>query len=102
MKKANDSHKIKAVVGIYPSEYATWYAVTLPSAVGEKIYEKHKARHGGFRSLKVEVELGGSVWQTSIFRDSSAKSYILFLKASIRKKEDITPGDTVSLGVSIL
>ncbi|MFN3188325.1 MAG: DUF1905 domain-containing protein [Candidatus Paceibacteria bacterium] len=102
MKKAKDLYKVKAVLGIYPSTRATWYVVTLPTKVGGKIYDKYKALQGGFGSLKVEVELGRSVWQTSIFRDRSAKSYILFIKASVRKKECIGEGDNITLTLSVL
>lgn len=82
-----------AVLKQYPSERATWYVVTLDTQTGERIHQQFRSRHGGFRSLPVTVTLGHTTWQTSIFRDSRAKSYILFIKAKVRTSEAVVPGD---------
>lgn len=102
MKKVKNTYQVQAILGLYPSERATWYVVSLPPVVGSSIYQQHHTKHGGFGSLKVIVTLGTSTWQTSIFRDNSAKSYILFIKASVRKKEHLYEGDKVTLRLTVV
>ncbi|MDG1950617.1 MAG: DUF1905 domain-containing protein [bacterium] len=74
-----------------------WHFMNIDKETSKQIKEtKHKTR-GGFGSVKVEVTLGKSIWQTSLFPDSKRGCYILPLKAKIRKLEDIHEGDRVSI-----
>lgn len=98
------SYTCTATLKRYPSERATWYVVTLDTKISERIHQQFRSRHGGFRSLPVTVTLGHTTWQTSLFRDNRAKSYLLFIKAKVRASEAVVPGDrlefTLSVGVS--
>ena len=55
----------------------------------------------GFRSLKVRAKIGKTEWLTSIFPDKTG-IYLLPLKASLRKKEDVFAGDTINFQIEIL
>jgi len=100
MRKAK-VYSTTAILKQYPSERATWYVLTLDSKTGQSIYEQFGSMQGGFGSLPVTVTLGKTTWQTSIFRDNSAKSYILFIKASVRKIEGVAVGDKLNLKFSL-
>lgn len=91
-----------AKVWLYPGESANWHFVTLPPADAMKIKVQFHGLTKGFGSLPVTVTIGETTWQTSIFSDKYSKSYLLPLKAVVRKKEDIFVEDeiTVSLTVS--
>jgi hypothetical protein len=93
-------YKLKAKVWIWQGE-AGWHFVTLPVEASEEIdfYFAH-LKHG-FGSLKVSVTIGETTWKTSIFPDKKAKSYLLPLKADVRKKENIHEGDEIVFSIAI-
>lgn len=85
----------------YPTENGAWYFVSLPRDVSEKISTSSPKKRG-FGSVRVEVICGNSTWNTSIFPDSKSRTYILPIKASIRKAEGIDHGSEVSISVSLI
>ena len=56
----------------------------------------HEKRRG-WGAVRVMVTMGSTKWETSIFPDSRTNSYILPLKADVRKKEGISAGDDVKV-----
>lgn len=76
-------------VYVYPGETANWHFVPINKKIGLEIRETYGKSRRGFGSLPVEVMVGKTVWQTSIFPDKYSGSYILPLKAAVRKAEDI-------------
>ncbi len=91
----------QAKVWIYQGMGA-WYFVTLPSDRSEVIKELYGWGKRGFGSIRAEVTIGNTQWKTSIFPDSKSNSYILPLKAFVRKQEGINNHDTVSVKISLL
>ncbi len=89
-------------VWIYPGEFANWHFVTLTKKVGQEIKETHGKNARGFGSLPVQVTIGQTTWKTSIFPDKRAGSYLLPLKAQVRKKEDIEAGEPVAFEIAII
>ena len=87
---------------LYPGETANWHFIPVPKEVGKEIEEKFGAHKRGFGSLRVEVTIGKTVWNTSIFPDKYSGSYILPIKASVRKKEDIFAEDVVSFSIRFI
>jgi Domain of unknown function (DUF1905) len=76
-----------------------WYFVTLPEKDAAEISYLSKVLNGGKRtgwgSVRVTVQVGQTVWQTSLFPDSKNKSYVLPIKAAVRKAENIVDGKAV-------
>jgi hypothetical protein len=93
------SYTIRAKVWVYPSEFASWYFLTIPKKQSQKI-KSSQHTHKAFGSISVEVTLGHSIWKTSIF-PSKEGVYILPLKASVRKKERVYEGDTVKVALCV-
>lgn len=77
-----------------------WYFVYLPKTIAKKIGEQ-KTKMKAFGSIPVSVEVGNSTWKTSIFKDTKAKTFILFVKAAVRKKESLDVGDSVHVQLTI-
>jgi hypothetical protein len=50
----------------------------------------------------VEATIGKSKWKTSIFPDSREGSYLLPVKADVRKREELLEGDMVPLKLRLL
>ena len=76
---------------------AGWYFVTLPPEAAEVVVQECEDVRRGFGSVRVEVTLGGSTWRTSVFPDSASGSFVLPLKAQVRRQEDVREGDRVDL-----
>ncbi len=52
-------------------------------------------------SLPVIATIGKTIWKTSIFPDKKICSYLLPLKAEVRKKELLREGDKIKLSLEI-
>ena len=99
-KKAK-TYMMTEKVGRYPSETDAWYLVEIPKKIGLEIYANYGQHHRGFGSLPVLATIGKTSWQTSIFRSKRISTYMLFLKAAIRKKESIEAGDKIPVSIVI-
>ena len=73
----------------------------ITGTVAKEIYQNFGKKHRGFGSLPVEVTVGATTWTTSIFRAKPTSSYLLFLKAGVRKRERIEVGDRLSVSLKI-
>jgi len=81
---------------------ASWYFMTLPAAVSREIKLVDAGpRRVGFGALRVEATIGGSTWQTSIFPSAPLKSYLLPVKAAVRKAEKLVEGKAVALQIVV-
>ena len=78
---------------------AAWFFVTLPQA--ESAIIRLAVPRRGFGSVRVRAQIGASCWATSIFPDSKAGTYLLPVKASIRKAEKLSDGDSLTVCLSI-
>lgn len=94
------SYKVKADVWKYPG-FAGWHFVYVGKELSEEIKKKYGGNERGFGSLPVIVTVGGSTWDTSIFPSKREGSYIMAIKASIRKKEGIYDGDNIDYSFKI-
>jgi hypothetical protein len=72
-----------------------WFFVTLPFDVADEIDDHASSARVGFGSVRVDVTLGDSTWQTSVFPSKPAESYVLPVKAPVRRAEGIDDGDDV-------
>ena len=93
-------YKIKASVWLYPG-MAGWHFVNIPKKESVEINEKYGKNRRGFGSLPATVTTGKTSWKTSIFPDKRSGTYLLPLKAEVRKKEKFGNGDTVRFTIKI-
>lgn len=79
-----------------------WFFLSIEGAAAEAIAGHalmRRLEHGrarGFGSVKVEATIGTSRWRTSVF-PSKEGTWLLPVKAAIRRSEDIGEGDAVSV-----
>jgi hypothetical protein len=97
-----ETFEFKAKVWRYSFEKTSWHFVSIPTKLTINIDRIFKDQKRGFGSLKVEVRLNETTWKTSIFPDKKTKTYLLPLKAEIRKKEKFSEGDMLKFEVEIL
>lgn len=74
----------------------------VPPDVSTAIDKKYRDKRRGWSSYPVEVQIGQTKWRTSIFYDKKANAYLLPIKATVRKKENIYAGDTIIFTIKIL
>jgi hypothetical protein len=77
-------HVTKTTLWIYPGD-AAWHFITIPKVLSKELKEMHGKNAKGFGSLPV----GSTVWQTSVFPDAKSGTYLLPVKAAVRKVESI-------------
>ncbi len=94
-------YSFQSSVWMYPG-MAGWYFLTLPKDTAEDINYYFSDVKRGWGSLPVKVTIKETTWKTSIFPDKESGSFLLPLKAEIRKKESIKEGDKVELSLEIV
>ena len=101
MKKS--IYKIKGQIwcGGY-SDVSPWHFVSVPQKETERIKKDFGKLSRGWRSLPIMVTVGKTSWKTSIFLDNRTDSYLLPLKAQVRKKEAIFEREYINFSFKIL
>ncbi len=65
----------------------TWYLAYLPKNIAQEIRFFAPAKGRGWGAIPVDVRVGTSSWKASLFPDKKSGSYLMLVKADIRKKE---------------
>lgn len=81
---------------------AAWFFVTLPVDVADEIDELAGDSRRGFGSLRVEVTVGATTWNTSIFPDTKAESFVLPVKKAVRNAENLHDGSAVCVRLIVV
>ncbi len=55
-----------------------------------------------FGSIRVTVTIGETSWQTSLFRDTMSNSYLLPVKAAIRRKEEMVEHTVYEVMITVV
>jgi hypothetical protein len=74
-----------------------WYFVSPPIELAKEIRGNHKWQEEGWGRMKATVKIGGIEWKTSIWFDTKHDTYLLPLKAEIRRKEKIEIDEDVEV-----
>lgn len=78
---------------------APWYFVTIPDEPAQAIKAVSGTVTYGWGMIPVTVRIGHSEWTTSLWPKDG--SYIVPIKASIRKAEDLAEGDDVTIVLEV-
>ncbi len=78
-----------------------WHFVTLPKPLAQKIRKRHSVAEEGWGRLKASAAIGKAKWDSAIWFDTKAGSYILPLKASVRKETGLGVGAKVKVQICI-
>jgi hypothetical protein len=98
MAKAH--YEIKSKLWLYPGD-GGWHFVTISNADVVAIKDHYNPIKRGWGSIPVEVTIGSTTWETSLFPGKDG-TYLLPIKATVRQKEKIISGDTVELYLRVL
>lgn len=95
----SDPHKITARVWEWEGK-GSWHFVTIEKSQADSIKQDWHWPSRGFGSIPVQVKIGNSHWQTSIFPEKGG-TYLLPIKKSIRVHEGVKKGDTLTMHVTV-
>ncbi len=84
----------KAKLWVYPGDKAAWRFVTVPKVDSEKLRKTVKIKRG-FGSIRISAKVGKTKWDTSVFPDKKSGTYLLPIKASVRRTEGLEDGEVV-------
>lgn len=78
-----------------------WYIVCLPQELANEIRENLKFLEEGWGRMKATAKIGNTEWETAIWFDTKHKTYLLPIKAEVRKKEKIEIDKNVDITIWI-
>lgn len=74
-----------------------WFFLSLPKKCSKEIRAGLKHEEEGWGRLKAVASIGTSEWQTAIWFDRKMNTYLLPIKAFIRKKENLVESAKVKI-----
>lgn len=96
----------RGTIWLWNFEKGSWHFFTLDKETSDAIYfatSLNRLGHKrGFGAVKVRVIIGATIFTTSIFPGSADKSYILPLKASVRKAENLCAGNEIEVELELI
>jgi hypothetical protein len=78
-----------------------WFFITLPDNLSKEIREALQWQEEGWGRLKVVAKIDSFEWKTAIWFDTRAKSYLLPVKAEIRRKANLETGNKTTVSILI-
>lgn len=75
----------------------SWFFVTVDAGLAAQIRAASRGRAGAWGMVKVQAQVGRTRWATSLFFSKDVGSYLLPMKASVRKAERLAEGGDVTV-----
>ncbi|MBC6993352.1 DUF1905 domain-containing protein [Lewinella lacunae] len=88
METPNIKYDFHAKPWQYPGP-GSWTFVSVPEDLAEEIRNTQKSEEEGWGRLKATAKIGATEWKTAIWFDTKRNTYLLPLKADVRRKEAI-------------
>lgn len=80
-----------------------WTFVTLPADCADQIRFYTGSKKGrAWGMIKVKARIGTSEWSTTIWPDKASESFLLPVKAAVRKTEKIAAGVQAEVRLTVL
>jgi hypothetical protein len=95
------TYEFSAPIWLYQGQGA-WHFITLPVDVAARIRHLITGPRRGWGSVRVKVSIGRTTWATSIFPYKELNSFILPIKAQVRKAEGLSLGDAPLISLTVL
>ena len=99
MDKVKYEFSAKAYQYSSSEEMCGWTFVSLPQKLSVEIRDNFKHLEEGWGRMKLTAKLGESEWQTAIWFDTKQDTYLLPLKAKIRKQENVVLGENLQIAI---
>ena len=86
---------------VWNDEKGSWHFLTVPPDQAVEIRLATLGPRTGFGSVRVEAAIGNVRWRTSIFPQKEG-GYLLPVKADVRRRSSIAPGDEVTFTLDLV
>lgn len=90
----------RAKLWIWPGE-AAWHFVTIAPLLAKKIKGLNEGPRRGFGAVKIKATIGNTSWTTSIF-PTKEKTFLLPIKQSVRKAENLSEYKSVQIRITLI
>lgn len=97
--KAETSFTVKGKVWQYPGP-GGWHFVNLNRRDSARVRQWPLAKTVAWGYVRVKASIGKTAWDTTLFPGKGG-IYMIAIKASVRKKENIQEGDVVRIEVVV-
>ena len=103
MEAKRISYEFTAKPYLYSSsvDMIGWTFVSLPKELSLEIRNNFKWQEEGWGRMKVTAKIGSTEWQTAIWFDTKQDTYLLPLKAAVRKKEEVILDEDVNINIFV-
>src|SRR5579871_6893215 len=98
MARGDTPFRFEAAV-IYWRGPAPWFYAPVPLEHATTLRRASRLASYGWGCIPVEAKVGGVTFRTSLFPKDD--TYLLPLKAAVRKRADITAGDTIQVEMTV-
>jgi Domain of unknown function (DUF1905) len=78
-----------------------WHFITLPKPLSAEIRVLAFSSRSSWGSVRVSARIGKTSWETSIFPDTKAGTYLLPVKAGVRKQENLVNGKRARVALTL-
>ncbi|WP_408038636.1 DUF1905 domain-containing protein [Tenacibaculum amylolyticum] len=82
-------------------ETGGWHFVSLPKDISKEIRMYNSQLEEGWGRMKATATINSFLWETAIWFDTKQDTYLLPLKAEVRKKEKLAINDTIIVQIKI-
>ncbi len=104
-----ETYQVTAKLWLWTSDKApaSWLFLTIEGEAAEAIHalalmrRLENGRRRGWGAMKVRAAIGDTSWDTSIFPEKGSGSWLLPVKAAVRKAEGLVAGDDIYLSVTL-
>jgi hypothetical protein len=86
---------------LWNGDGGSWHFVTVPEEPSAEIRVETLGTRRGFGSVRVEATIGDVTWRTSVF-PQKAGTFLLPVKADIRRRAGIGAGDEVAVSLELI
>jgi hypothetical protein len=84
-----------------PDAPGSWHFLTVPAELSDDLVLEAGPR-AGFGSIRVEVTIGSTAWQTSVFPDAASGGFVLPVKKQVRDAEGLVAGSGCEVTLVVL
>ena len=95
-----EKFKIKGKVWVWPG-VGGWHFVYVSKKLSEKIEQISRPYKYGSGFVAIQAKVGKTVWDTALFPHKKEGVYLISIKVSVRKKEQIFDGDEVNISFNL-
>ena len=78
-----------------------WFFLTLPPSTAADIRAFAAANASALGTVRVVARVGETEWQTSLFPSNEHESFLLPVKAAVRRAEKLEAGAEVSVALEV-